>query len=102
MELLLFAGAVALALFVETLYLRRIIMTTTQQLLDAISGVNSQLAKAKIEILAKIEELETQIGNGEIDGEAILAALAGVKAAAQGLDDIVPRPDQTGPNASGS
>lgn len=51
---------------------------------DAIDQVTAQLDKAKQEILAEIDKLETQVNAGEVPN------LDALRAAAQGLDDVVP------------
>jgi hypothetical protein len=51
--------------------------------------VLAQLAKAKAEILDKIENLETALGDVELPQDA-QDALAALMAKAQALDDIVP------------
>lgn len=83
MNMLIAATAVAIA---ATLTIRRIIMSATQEAIDAITA---QLGKAKGEILAEIANLEAQVAAGQ---EPDLTAL---KAAAQALDDVVPDPQPT-------
>lgn len=57
---------------------------------DALAGVNDKLAKAKTEIVGKIAALEAQLADaGKLDADD-QAAIDAVKAAAQGLDDVVP------------
>jgi len=73
------------------LYLERKVMSTKQEVLDAIAASATQLAKAKAEILAKIAELEAAGENGA-NWDEILARLTEIKSAAQGLDDIVKDP----------
>jgi hypothetical protein len=51
---------------------------------DAIDQVTSQLDKAKDEILTEIANLESQVAAGQAPD------LTALKAAAQGLDDVVP------------
>ena len=59
------------------------------ELSGLLTDVLAQLAKAKAEILDKIESLETALSDVELpqDAQDALAALA---AKAQALDDIVP------------
>lgn len=72
---------ILLSLFGATLYLRRILMSNTQDVLNAISAIGAQLQKA-------LAEIEAAINTG--DSDAILAALGPLKAAAQALDDLNP------------
>lgn len=72
---------ILLSLFGATLYLRRILMSNTQDVLNAISAIGAQLQKA-------LTEIEAAINTG--DSDAILAALGPLKAAAQALDDLNP------------
>lgn len=53
---------------------------------DAIDQIVTQLGKAKDEILGEIANLEAQVAAGEVPN------LDALKAAAQGLDDVVPDP----------
>lgn len=64
-------------------------MATKTEVLEAIAANAAQLAKAKAEIVGKIADLEAQIGAGAGMDE-VLVALESIKAAAQGLDDVVP------------
>ena len=73
------------------LTLKGTLMSTKDEVLAAIAAVGTQLGKAKTEILTKITDLETQIGNGA-DMDDVLAALGELKTSAQALDDIVPDP----------
>lgn len=57
---------------------------------NALQEVNSQLSKAKDEIVGQITDLRTQLEEkGQLD-QADLDALDALQATAQGLDDIVP------------
>jgi 16S rRNA G1207 methylase RsmC len=67
----------------QTHHLERFITMTSQ---DAVDAVTAQLSKAKEEILAEVAALEAQVAAGQpVD-------LTGLKAAAQGLDDLTPDP----------
>lgn len=69
-----------------------------QQLTDLTNQVN----KAKTEITEKIADLETAITNAGNTTPEVDAALASLKAAVQGVDDIVPdAPEGTGDQAQG-
>jgi hypothetical protein len=59
------------------------------ELSGLLTEVLAQLAKAKAEILDKIEALETALGDVELPQDA-QDALAALMAKAQALDDIVP------------
>jgi len=65
---------------------RLIIMSQAQ--VDAIKALTDQVRKAKGEIVGKIADLEAAIGAN--DTAAVDAALLDLKAAVQGVDDIVP------------
>ena len=73
---LILAGLLGLAFFIK-----RTIMSNTQDVLNAISAIGAQLQKA-------LAEIEAAINTG--DSDAILAALGPLKAAAQALDDLNP------------
>jgi hypothetical protein len=64
------------------------IITMSQAQIDQIKALTDQVAKAKAEITQKIADLEAAIGSD--DDAAVDAALAELKAAVQGVDDIVP------------
>jgi hypothetical protein len=65
------------------------IKMTGAEALTAIQAVGTQLQKAQAEIVQKITDLEAALANANLSPEAE-AALADLKAKAQGLDDIVP------------
>lgn len=79
-----------LTYFTELLETVKRLETKMGAVANALAGVKDQLAKAQAEILAKIADLEAQLADaGKLDA-ADEAALADLKAAAQGLDDVVP------------
>jgi hypothetical protein len=53
---------------------------------DDVAAVTAQLSKAKDEILAKLDDLQTAIDNGTVT----TADLEPLRQAAQSLDDVVP------------
>jgi ACT domain-containing protein len=59
------------------------------ELSGLLNDVLAQLAKAKLEILDKIESLETALSDVDLPEDAV-AALAALSAKAQALDDVVP------------
>jgi ACT domain-containing protein len=59
------------------------------ELSGLLNDVLAQLAKAKAEILDKIESLETALSDVDLPEDAV-AALAALSAKAQALDDVVP------------
>jgi hypothetical protein len=65
---------------IERIELKELLMGAVQ---DVIDQITEQLDKAKTEILTKVADLETQVAAGETPD------LEPLKAAAQGLDDIV-------------
>ena len=67
------------------------IMTTIVELKDSLVAIQSQLSKAREEIINKIDDLQIALTNVPIPPEAE-EALANLVATAQGLDDIVPDP----------
>lgn len=69
------AATLIIAAIIRT---ERVIMSDIQ---DAVDAVTAQLGKAKTEIVAAINELETR--EPDVD-------LTALKAAAQALDDVVP------------
>jgi ACT domain-containing protein len=62
------------------------------ELSGLLNDVLAQLAKAKAEILDKIESLETALADVELPQDA-QDALAALVAKAQALDDVVPDPE---------
>lgn len=85
-DLLLFGGlwsAFWLLLWL-LLFLRvEVVRLSNRELID---GVVEQLSKAKVEIVGRIAALEAAVAAGE----DLSGPLAGLVAAAQGLDDVVP------------
>lgn len=84
---------IALILLAQLVFGKRAIMSVSEEL----DGIKLQLRKAKIEISAKLADLNANIVNLEGALEtagtadpAVTAALEEVKAAAQEIDDIVP------------
>lgn len=84
---------IALILLAQLVFGKRAIMSVSEEL----AGIKLQLRKAKIEISAKLADLNANVVNlegalataGTVD-PAVTAALEEVKAAAQEIDDIVP------------
>lgn len=60
------------------------------ELAQALNDAAAEAVKAKGEIVAKIADLETAIGNAGNTTPEVDAALAALKDAVQGVDDIVP------------
>jgi len=58
-------------------------------LVDDLKAVGDQLAKAKGEIVGKLDSLESALANAGTDSAEVTAAVAALKDAAQGLDDVV-------------
>jgi uncharacterized protein YoxC len=67
-----------------------LIMTTQAELQSQIEILTAQAEKAKAEIVAKIAALQEAIENGLPVSDSVLWAFAALKAAVQGVDDIVP------------
>lgn len=85
MKALLIIGFINLATLVVAYWSIRM----SQATIDLIKGLTDQVNKAKAEITGKIQQLEDTINNGG-DDAAVQAALADLKGAVQGVDDIVP------------
>ncbi len=66
-----------------------VIKMKLSELSAMVVAISDQIAKAKIEVLAKITALEVALADVELPAEAQVA-LDGLKAKAQELDDIVP------------
>ncbi len=81
---------VARSLLREILKNQGAIMASQQEIADALNGVKSQLAKAAAEIVSKIADLEAAVAAGGNSTQEVDDAVAGLKVAAQGLDDVVP------------
>lgn len=58
-------------------------------LVDDLNAIKAQLDKAKSEIVSKIGDLEIAVASAGEPSAEVVAALAAVKEAAQGLDDVV-------------
>lgn len=65
------------------------IMTTVNEVAATLVTLSNELAKARVEIVAKIDELTAALANVTLPPEAE-QALADLAAQAQALDDIVP------------
>lgn len=65
-------------------YLERVMMTNTQ---DAVNALTEKLGRVRTEILEKLADAQDQIDAAGVADEVDLSAL---NAAAQALDDIVP------------
>lgn len=74
-------GATIFTVTVAVILVRRTIMGAVQ---DAVDAITAQLEKAKTEIVTAISDLEAQVAAGETPD------LTALRAAAQGLDDVVP------------
>jgi len=66
-----------------------LLMTTVNEVAATLVTISNELAKARGEILAKIDALTASLANVELPAEAE-TALAQLAAQAQALDDIVP------------
>jgi len=86
MKYLVLLGFINLATLVAAYWSLR---TMSQATIDMIKSLTAQVNKAKAEITGKIQTLEDTINNGG-DDAAVQAALADLKSAVQGVDDIVP------------
>lgn len=86
------------AIIGAALYLKGIFMTTKDEVLAAIDQIGAQLAKAKVEITERIDDLEQAVSNGA-EMDEVLSRLGAVRQLAQGLDDIVPDTPETPPEA---
>lgn len=64
------------------------IMSDQTQLAADLQALTAQTEKAKAEIIAKVAELEAAITNAGNTTPEVDAALAGLKAAVQGVDDL--------------
>lgn len=58
-------------------------------LVDDLNSIKDQLSKAKGEIVGKIADLEAANANAGVENAEVTAAVAALKDAAQGLDDVV-------------
>ncbi len=59
------------------------------EIVDTLNTVNTQLVKARVEILGKIADLEARLAEAGNTSAEVTAALAELKSTAQGLDEIV-------------
>lgn len=60
-------------------------------LVDDLNAVKDQLGKVKAEIVGKLGELQNALADAtSTKDEAVAAAVASLKEAAQALDDVVP------------
>lgn len=75
------------------------VMAKLSDLVQTLTDVKTELDKAKGEIVAKIDDLVSQLQNVELSPEAT-AALDALKGSAQALDDIVPDAVPTEPAPS--
>lgn len=66
---------------------KQTIMAKLSELAGILTAVKDQAVRAKDEILKKIADLETALGDAEIPAEAT-AALEALKSEVQGIDDI--------------
>jgi hypothetical protein len=66
------------------------IMATQAELAQSLKDVAAQVDKTKTEITSKIADLEAAIGNSGNTTPEVDDALAALKTAVQGVDDIVP------------
>lgn len=69
--------------------LEKVIMNQAE-LAQALTDAADQAAKAKGEILEKIQDLEDAVGNAGTVTPEVEAALAALRGQVQGLDDVVP------------
>lgn len=60
------------------------------ELSDALVAVVAQLGKARGEIVGKIEDLTAALEAAQVEDPDVTQAVSDLKAAAQGLDDLVP------------
>lgn len=70
--------------------LKETIMTSQAQLATQLQDLATQTEKARTEVLTKIGDLEAAIANAGNTTPEVDAALAALKGAVQGVDDIVP------------
>lgn len=66
------------------------ILMTQAELAQALTDAAAEAVKAKAEIVAKIADLEGAIANAGNTTPEVDTALAALKEAVQGVDDIVP------------
>lgn len=59
-------------------------------LADDLNAIKDQLDKAKGEVLGKIAQLDQALAAAGEPDPGVIAAVDALKAAAQGLDDVVP------------
>ena len=72
-----------------TFFLNEDLSMKLSELSGLLNDVLAQLAKAKLEILDKIETLETALSDVDLPEDAV-AALAALVEKTQALDDVVP------------
>jgi vacuolar-type H+-ATPase subunit E/Vma4 len=65
------------------------IMSKLSNLAAALTGIDSKLTEAQMEIVAEIQKLRDSLGNVELPPEAE-AALASIQAKANALADVIP------------
>lgn len=70
--------------------LKETIMTSQAELATQLQDLAAQTEKARTEVLTKIGDLESAIANAGNTTPEVDAALAALKGAVQGVDDIVP------------
>lgn len=65
-------------------------MASQKELAEQLKALTAQTEKAKAEIIAKVTSLEEAIANAGNTSPEVDAALAELKAAVQGVDDLNP------------
>jgi len=81
---------ISIELVISYFLIKRLISMTQAELLQALQDAKAEADKAKAEIVQKIADLETAIGNAGNTTPEVDAALADLKSSIQGVDDIVP------------
>lgn len=67
-------------------------MATQAELATALNNASDQLEKVKTEILQKLQELTDAVNNAGQTTPEVDQALERLRASTQGLDDVVPDP----------
>jgi hypothetical protein len=73
-------------------YRRTLKMATQAELATALNNASDQLEKVKTEILQKLQELTDAVNNAGQTTPEVDQALERLRASTQGLDDVVPDP----------
>ena len=88
--MLYFIVVLVILLLISNIYLIGTIMQTQIELAQALSFIKDQLVKASAEIVERVAALEVAVANAGMTSAEVDAAVDGLKAIAQSLDDMNP------------